>query len=154
MIIKKKNLVYGIVGVLFLIVAISIYIDYQAGMFVDKKYTPPFVGVENYSIDNNSYGSWNLNVTVFMMDNVDYVAMEVVWLDSTNNLIEKKIVWNKTKLKEGEVFNISNSYNLTSTPSKVLILFYDNPFATNDGSNSKSVLEIDNNNGIWEQNFH
>jgi hypothetical protein len=107
--------------------------------------------IANVSITNSSDGLYNVNLNMGILVNMDYVAVETMWIDSSNNVITKQFVWNQTHVVKGQVFNISKPCKLSKTPSKVVILLYDNPYVVNDESNSHLTILMYYENGTWNE---
>lgn len=63
---------------------------------------------------------------------MDYFGVEIIWIDSSNNIIKRQLVYNQTHVIKGQVFNISQSFNLSETPYGFNILFYNNPNIDDD----------------------
>jgi hypothetical protein len=133
--------IVGIAGILIFIIAVFITVH-------TNQYTPE-ESIYNVSINNNSDGIWNVNITGSILKNNDYFGVMILWIDSNNRVITKELAYNQSQVVKGEVFNISRTYNLSETPSNALILYYDNPYVINDESGAHLVTEYTNRNGTW-----
>lgn len=134
----------GIVG----IVAIIVFII-AAFIVTNSNHYTPEESINEVSINNNSNGMWNVNITGNILENNSYFAVVILWIDSNKILITKDIAYNQSHVVKGEVFNISRTYNLSKTPSTVLILYYDNPYVVNDETEAHLTTEYANDNGTW-----
>ena len=133
--------IIGIAGILIFIIAV--FITIHGNQYIPEE------AITNVSINNNSDGIWNVNITGSILKNNDYFGIMILWIDSNNRVITKELAYNRSQVVKGEVFNISRTYNLSETPSRVLILYYDNPNVINDESEAQLVTEYTNRNGTW-----
>ena len=133
--------IIGIAGILIFIIAV--FITIHGNQYIPEE------AITNVSINNNSDGIWNVNITGSILKNNDYFGIMILWIDSNNRVITKELAYNRSQVVKGEVFNISRTYNLSETPSRVLILYYDNPNVINDESEAYLVTEYTNRNGTW-----
>ena len=133
--------IIGIAGILIFIIAV--FITIYGNQYIPEE------AITNVSINNNSDGIWNVNITGSILKNNDYFGIMILWIDSNNRVITKELAYNRSQVVKGEVFNISRTYNLSETPSRVLILYYDNPNVINDESEAHLVTEYTNRNGTW-----
>jgi hypothetical protein len=137
----RKIGIIGIVGFLslFILVFFSIHAN---------QYTPE-ESISKVSINNSTDGIWNINITGTILKNNDYFGVVIFWIDSSNRVMIKELAYNQSHVANGEVYNISRTYNLSETPSNVLILFYNNPYVVNDESEAQITTEYTNHNGTW-----
>ena len=133
--------IVGIAGILIFIIAVFITIP-------GNQYIPE-EAITNVSINNNSDGIWNVNITGTILKDNDYFGVMILWIDSNNRVMTKELAYNQSHVVKGEVFNISRTYNLSENPSRVLILYYDSPYIINDESEAHLVTEYMNRNGTW-----
>ena len=133
--------IIGIVGVLFLLIIVFTSIH-------ANQYTPE-ESISKVSITNSTDGLWNINITGNILKPNDFFGVEILWMDSNNRVMTKELAYNQSHVINGDVFNISQTYNLSETPSNVLILFYNNQYAVNDESEAQLTTEYTNQNGTW-----
>jgi hypothetical protein len=104
------------------------------------------------SIGKISDGYWYINATAFAQFYTKYMAMSVIWYDSSGQVIsDRKLVWNKSNLESQQSYpiHIESRMKNKATPSKVKISFFDDPSKT--GNDSKAFLseEIKNGSIVW-----
>jgi hypothetical protein len=133
--------IIGIVGILLFIIAVFFTLH-------GNQYTPE-ESIYNVSIDSTSDGIWNVNITGSILKDNNYFGVMILWIDSYNSVMVKELAYNQSHVVKSEVFNISRTYNLSETPSRVLILYYDNPYILNDESGAHLTTEYMNRNGTW-----
>ncbi len=137
----KKIATIGIIGVLFLVAIV--YVDFSASHYSPKEL------INNISINNNSKGLCNVSFTTGIVVNMDYFGVEIMLLDSSNRVLTRQLVYNQTHVTKGQVFNISQSFNLSKSPTYVDILFYDNPYAINEIDSAHTQCLLEYYNGTW-----
>lgn len=137
----KKIATIGIIGVIFLVAIV--YVDFNASHYSPKEY------VCNVSITNSSNGLCNVSFTTGIAVNMDYFGVEIMLLDSSNRVLTRQLVYNQTHVLKGQVFNISQSFNLSKSPTYVDVLFYDNPYAINEIDSAHIQYLFEYYNGTW-----
>lgn len=137
----EKIAAIGIIGVLILVAIV--YVDFNGSHYSPEEY------VCNVSISNSSDGLCNVSFTTSIAANMDYFGVEIMLLDSSNNLIIRQLVYNQTHVVKGQVLNISQSFNLSKSPTYVDILFYDNPYYINNIKNAHIQYLFEYYNGTW-----
>lgn len=137
----KQIAIIAIIGTL--LVTVYLYTS------ISSNHNTPEGYIDNVSITNSSDGLWNINLNTATLANLDYFGVEIMWVDSSNRIIMRELVYNQTHVTKGQVFNISQSFNLSETPSEVDILFFDNPYYISDINNAHMQYIFKYDNGTW-----
>ena len=137
----KLNVFFGVMGIIGILILISPTI-----MFYLFHYNVP-VNEMNESVSDEyigqiSNGVWYANATVSIGDHMNYLAMETTWYDSSGNVIEKNLAWTKTNLVKGQNYSINTTYTLNNTPSKVKLVFFENPSVVGNDNQSDYQMEL------------
>lgn len=98
--------------------------------------------VSNEFIGQISNRDWYANATVSIVGHMNYLAMETIWYDSKGNIIKKNLAWTKTNLVKGQNYSINTTYNLNTTPSKVKLVFFENPSEIGNDNQSDYQMEL------------
>jgi len=146
-IIEEKIAFIGILGALFLIGALFAYSG-NYDPYSPLSYSQP-EDIYNVYIGNSSDGLWHVNFTTGIFANMNYFGIEMIWADSSNQLIMRQLVYNQTHVVKGQVFNISQSFNLSESPFYVDILFFDNPDDIGDINKAHAQAIYKYQDGDW-----